>query len=43
VRIRQRDDLPAVRRVCEDFLIARHGGVEHHLAVVLPLAPMERP
>ena len=32
VRIGQRDDLPAVGRVGEDFLIARHGGVEHHLA-----------
>ena len=32
VRIGQRDDLPAVRRVGEDFLVAGHGGVEHHLA-----------
>ena len=32
VRISERDDLPAVGRVREDFLVARHGGVEHHLA-----------
>jgi hypothetical protein len=32
VRIRQRDDLPEVRRVRQDLLIARHGGVENDLA-----------
>ena len=32
VRIGERDDLPAVGRVGENFLIARHGGVEHHFA-----------
>ncbi len=32
VRIRQRDDLPAVARVGEDFLVAGQRGVEHHLA-----------
>jgi hypothetical protein len=31
VRIRQRDDLPAVARVGEDFLVAGERGVEHHL------------
>ena len=28
----QGDDLPAVGRVGEDFLVARHGGVEDHFA-----------
>ena len=32
VRIGERHDLPAVRRIGEDFLIAGQGGVEHHLA-----------
>ena len=32
VRVGQRDDLPGIRRVGQDFLVARHGGVEHHLA-----------
>ena len=32
VRIGQRDDLAAVARVGEDFLVAGEGGVEHHLA-----------
>jgi len=32
VRIRQRDDLPAVAGVGEDFLVAGERGVEHHLA-----------
>ena len=32
VRIRQRDDLPVVRRVGQDLLIAGHRGVEHHFA-----------
>ena len=32
VRIRQRDDLPGVRRVGQDFLVAGHRGVEHHFA-----------
>ena len=32
VRIGQRDDLPAVRGIGEDFLVAGHRGVEHHLA-----------
>jgi len=32
VRIGQRDDLAAVARVGQDFLITRHGSVEHHLA-----------
>ncbi len=32
VRIRQRDDLPAVARVGEDLLVAGQRGVEHHLA-----------
>jgi hypothetical protein len=31
VRIRQGDDLLAVARVGEDFLVTGHGGVEHHL------------
>src|SRR4026209_2825546 len=31
VRIRQRDDLTVVRRVRQDLLIARHGGVENEL------------
>ena len=32
VRIRQRDDLPAVARVGQDFLVAGQRGVEDHLA-----------
>ena len=32
VRIRERHDLLAVAGVSEDFLVAGHGGVEHHLA-----------
>src|SRR5690606_12476566 len=32
MRIGQRDDLPVVRRIGEDFLIPRHRGVEHHFA-----------
>jgi hypothetical protein len=32
VRIGERDDLLAVTGVGEDFLVAGHGGVEHHLA-----------
>src|SRR2546421_4557471 len=32
VRIGEGDDLPAIRRIGEDLLIAGHGGVEHHLA-----------
>src|SRR3546814_3582703 len=32
VRIGQRDDLPRIRRIGEDLLVAGHGGVEHHLA-----------
>ena len=32
MRIRQRDDLPAVARVGEDFLVAGERGVEDHLA-----------
>ena len=32
VRIGQRDDLPAVARVGQDFLVAGERGVEHHLA-----------
>src|SRR5690606_37088868 len=32
VRISQGDDLLGVGRVGEDFLIAGHGSVEHHLA-----------
>ena len=32
VRIRQRDDLPAVARVGENFLVAGQRGVEHHFA-----------
>jgi hypothetical protein len=32
VRIRQRDDLPAIAGVGEDFLVAGERGVEHHLA-----------
>ena len=32
VRIGQRDDLAAIGRVSQDFLVAGHGGVEHHLA-----------
>jgi hypothetical protein len=30
VRVRQRDDLTRVAGVGQDFLIAGHGGVEHH-------------
>jgi hypothetical protein len=37
VRIRQRDDLPGVRRIGENFLIAGHRGVEHHFTNGLPL------
>ena len=43
VRIGQRDDLPAVRGIGEDFLIAGHRGVEHHLAHGGARAPIERP
>ena len=32
VRIRERHDLLAVAGVGEDFLVAGHGGVEHHFA-----------
>ena len=32
VRIRQGDDLAAVARVGEDFLVTGHRGVEHHFA-----------
>ena len=32
MRVSEGDDLLAVARVREDFLIAGHGGVEHHLA-----------
>jgi hypothetical protein len=32
MRIGQRDDLAAIGRIGQDFLIAGHGGVEHHLA-----------
>ena len=32
VRVRQRDDLPAVAGVGQDFLVAGHRGVEHHFA-----------
>ena len=32
VRIRERDDLPGVRRIGEDLLVARERGVEHDLA-----------
>ncbi|MNF08125.1 hypothetical protein D3C80_2084600 [compost metagenome] len=32
VRIRERHDLLAVTWVGEDFLVAGHSGVEHHLA-----------
>ena len=32
VGIGERDDLPAIGRIGEDFLIARHGGVENRLA-----------
>src|SRR5262249_35070692 len=32
MRIGQRDDLPAIRRVGQDFLIPRHGRVENDLA-----------
>ena len=31
VRVSERDDLLAVAGVGQDFLVARHGGVEHHL------------
>jgi len=31
VRIRKGDDLLAVAGVCEDFLVARKGGIENHL------------
>ena len=44
VRIRERDDLPAVGRVGEDLLVPGDRGVEHHLAHgAAPRAPMERP
>ena len=36
VRIGQRDDLPAVARVGQDFLVAGQRGVEHHLADGVP-------
>ena len=29
VRVRQGDDLPAIGRIREDFLIARHRGIEY--------------
>ena len=32
MRVGQGDDLLAVARVCEDFLVAGHGGVEHHFS-----------
>ena len=32
VGIGERDDLAGIGRVGQDFLVARHGGVEHHLA-----------
>ena len=32
LRIRHRNQLTFVRRVREDFLVAGHAGVEHHLA-----------
>ena len=32
VGVGQRDDLARIGRVGEDLLVARHGGVEHHLA-----------
>ncbi len=37
VGIGQGDDLAGIGRVGEDFLIAGHGGIEHHLADGLPL------
>ena len=37
VRIRQRDDLPGVGRIGENFLIAGHRGVEHHFTNGLPV------
>ena len=36
VGIGQRDDLARVGRIGEDFLVAGHGGVEHHFAYRLP-------
>ena len=36
VRIGHRDHLAAVRRVRQDLLIPRHGGVEHHFADGFP-------
>ena len=32
VRIRQRDDLPRVRRIRDDFLVTRDGGIENGFA-----------
>ena len=32
VRVRQRDDLPVIRRIGENLLITGHRGVEHHFA-----------
>ena len=43
VRIRERDDLPRVRRVGDDLLVADERGVEHDLARDHPrLGPMTR-
>ena len=43
VRIGQRDDLPCVRRIGQDLLVAGHRGVEHDLADGVPGAPIARP
>jgi hypothetical protein len=32
VRIGQRNDLPALGRVGQDFLVSRHCGIENHFA-----------
>ncbi|MNE71568.1 hypothetical protein D3C80_1674540 [compost metagenome] len=37
MRIGQGDDLLAVGRIGENFLIAGHGGIEYHLADALPV------
>ena len=43
MRVGQRDDLAAVRRIGEDLLIAGHRRIEHHLTRLLPFAPTETP
>jgi hypothetical protein len=42
MRIRQRDDLPGIRRIGEDLLISGHRRVEHDFADARPVACVER-